>query len=97
MGVNVKVIADRIESVQDREDQMGVVTARALAELPLLLELAAPWLKQGTVGLFHKGRDYREELAKCDGLWHFDLVCHESRVAHDSVILEITNFAPLKK
>ncbi len=35
-----------------------IVTARALAPLPALLELASPWLSTGARGLLHKGRDY---------------------------------------
>ena len=43
----------RIESVAPR--RVDAVTARALAPLPKLLELAYPWLERGGIGLFPKG------------------------------------------
>jgi 16S rRNA (guanine527-N7)-methyltransferase len=68
-----------------------VVTARALAPLPALLDLAFPWLSSGATGLLHKGRDYRQEIQESSHLWQYDLVEHPSRVDADSVILEIAN------
>jgi 16S rRNA (guanine527-N7)-methyltransferase len=40
-----------------------IVTARAVAPLPVLLEYAMPLLRVGGVGLFPKGRDIAAELA----------------------------------
>ncbi|MGI9351614.1 MAG: 16S rRNA (guanine(527)-N(7))-methyltransferase RsmG [Rhizobiaceae bacterium] len=91
MNTNAKVLTSRIEEVELIDEVPEVVTARALTALPQLLDLASPWLEKGAVGLFHKGREYQRELANCDGLWQFDLVCHESRTAAGSVMLEISN------
>lgn len=93
MGANATILTSRIEEVNLPNFSPDVVTARALIELPALLNLSSPWLEEGAEGLFHKGRDYREELAKSDGLYVYDLICHKSKVAADSVILEISNFA----
>ena len=68
MGVSVTVISERIERVEPFEPAPEIVTARALTALPNLLELAAPWLLNGAIGLFHKGREYERELVDCDGL-----------------------------
>lgn len=46
-----------------------VVTARAFAPLPLLLDLAAPFLQSGAIGLFHKGQDIDTELAEAAKHW----------------------------
>ena len=46
-----------------------VVTARALAPLPKLLELAFPLLKRGATGLFLKGQDVVSELTKTSKCW----------------------------
>jgi 16S rRNA (guanine527-N7)-methyltransferase len=46
-----------------------VVTARALAPLPKLLELAFPLLKRGATGLFLKGQDVVSELTKASKCW----------------------------
>lgn len=81
----------RIEDVLPALGPREIVTARALAPLPLLLELAAPLLLAGTRGLFHKGRDYRREVKESSERWNFDLVEHASVVEADSVILDISN------
>ena len=66
------------------------MTARALAPLAPLLELASPWLSNGASGYFHKGRDYRQEVEESAHLWEYDLVEHRSKIDADSVILEIS-------
>ncbi len=91
MQARAKVHCDRIENISSTIAQPEIVTARALAALPLLLELSSPWLLNGATALFHKGREFEAELADCDGLWSFDLVSHESVISTDSVILEISN------
>ena len=90
-GLPAKVHAARIEDVAGRVIEPQVVTARALAPLPLLLELARPWLSGDTVGLFHKGRDYGREVEESTHQWSFDLIEHRSKVDPESVILEIRN------
>ncbi|GAB4361356.1 MAG: 16S rRNA (guanine(527)-N(7))-methyltransferase RsmG [Oricola sp.] len=84
----------RIEDVVGRIGAPEIVTARALAALPKLLELTAPWLQGGSRALFHKGRGYAAEIEESRAKWGFDLVIHESRIDADSVVLEITNLRP---
>ena len=94
-GARAEIVSERIESVTKRyaavPDGPQMVTARALAPLSRLLELAEPLLAAGATGLFHKGRDYGREVEDCRGLWDFDLVIHESRIEAGSVLLEIRN------
>ncbi|MCG6856530.1 MAG: 16S rRNA (guanine(527)-N(7))-methyltransferase RsmG [Salaquimonas sp.] len=91
----VAVESGRIESVAKRYVDSGdlpeIVTARALTPLPQLIGLAEPLLNAGSVGLFHKGRDYAREVEDCRGLWESDLVIHESRIEAGSVLLELRN------
>ena len=91
IGARAVVHCERIEHFEGDEISPEVVTARALAPLHTLLDLASPWLLKGAVAMFHKGREYERELEDCYGLWHFDLVNHESKISADSVILEISN------
>lgn len=81
----------RIEDIAPRLEPPQIVTARALAPLIELLRLAKPWLSATSRGLFHKGRDYRRELAESAQHWDFDLIEYPSVVASDSIILEISN------
>jgi len=75
----------------DKIEPPHVVTARALASLNVLFELAEPWLTNGSKALFQKGRDYQREIDESRVGWRFDLVQHESAIDKASVILEISN------
>lgn len=81
--------ANRIEDCFDSIATPDVVTARALAPLPRLFSLAAPWLERGATGLFHKGRDYLREVEESRDVWDFDLVEHPTKVGNDGVILAV--------
>jgi len=63
----ITVHATRIESVEPFP--ADVVTARALAPLPELLALAAPFSAKTTICLFRKGQGLREELTAVQEKW----------------------------
>lgn len=92
-GARGSVEAMRIEEAQRQLPGCDALSARALAELDLLLEYSEPWLGAGknATGYFHKGRDYASEIEKTRGRWDFDLLEHRSVVDADSVVLEIRN------
>ncbi len=98
-GSRCTVHCQRIESAAEQIARLPnppqIVTARALAALPKLLDMAAPLLSTGAIALFHKGRDYLAEIEECRGLWRFDLVVHPSKIETGSAILEISNLARL--
>ncbi|HEY5411460.1 MAG TPA: 16S rRNA (guanine(527)-N(7))-methyltransferase RsmG [Caulobacteraceae bacterium] len=50
---------------------VDIVTARACAPLPRLLEFAWPYLRQGATGLFLKGQDVEAELVQATTSWGF--------------------------
>jgi 16S rRNA (guanine527-N7)-methyltransferase len=79
----------RIEDAKRTVPQAEVITARALAGLSDLLRLAKPWLDTGAIALFHKGREFREEIRQARDEWQFDLIEHNSAVDPASAILEI--------
>jgi len=85
------VHAIRIEEAPKVIPNCDVISARALAELDVLLDYAAPWVErnENIRLLLHKGRDYEREVQKARGRWEFDLVKHSSVVERDSVILEL--------
>jgi 16S rRNA (guanine527-N7)-methyltransferase len=94
-GGSGRVHASRIEDAYAQIGQVNVVTGRALAPLPALIALAHPWLNRGATGLFHKGRDYREEVKAARDEWHIDLIEHQSLVDPNSAILEIRSASPV--
>ena len=65
-GVSATIHATRAERLKLTAD---VVTARAVAPLPDLLDLAAPFLGPHSVALFLKGRTAREELTLAEKSW----------------------------
>ncbi len=65
-----KVHALRIESATKQIGAVDVVTARALAPLPRLLELAEPLLKSGAKAIFLKGQDVDRELTEAAKSWN---------------------------
>lgn len=85
-----RVHVSRIEDAEGLVSMPEIVTARALAPLPLLLRLTSPWLENGAVALFHKGRDYLVEISESHKEWHFDLIEHQSKIDPTSRILEIS-------
>lgn len=89
-----RVLARRIDDSYPLVSAPEIVTARALAALPDLLDLSAPWLTTGARALFHKGRDYRAEVEESTHRWAFDLVEHPSMTDPHGVILEITDLRP---
>jgi 16S rRNA (guanine527-N7)-methyltransferase len=93
LGLPVHVHQARIEDAIGMLPRPDIITARALAPLPLLLGLAAPHMLNGATGFFHKGREQAQEIAAAHGLWRFDLVTHPSLIDPESVVLEISALA----
>ena len=89
----VDIHAMRIEQFAENAQSLrpDVVSARALAPLPRLLELAEPFLRGETRGIFLKGRETDAEIEAAKQRWRFDVVCHKSLTADDARIVEIAN------
>ncbi len=81
----------RIESLAKRLKQPEFVSARALAPLEKLLGWASPWLTKDAAGMFHKGRNYGQEVQESLTQWRFDMVVHQSVTEETSAVLEISN------
>lgn len=86
------VLNERAENVS--RETYDLVTARAFAPFSPLLSYAQKFWGQSTIGLFHKGENYGEELTQAVKTWHF---AHEitPSISHDAgVILKITDLKP---
>ena len=73
-GVAVDIRGSRIEksATQAKLGPVDVVTARALAPLPRLLDISAPFFSGPTMGLFLKGREAEAEVEAARKLWDFE-------------------------
>lgn len=94
-GARGSVHPIRIESAPEAIGPCDAISARALADLDLLLDYIQPWAAQreNLRCYLNKGRDYEAEVQKVRGRWEFDLVIHQSSVEASSVVLEISHLA----
>jgi 16S rRNA (guanine527-N7)-methyltransferase len=88
---SVAVHATRIEDA--KLEPAPVVTARALARLPLLLEMAVPKLAPGGVCLFLKGATADAELTEAARDWHMQVEKRPSQTDPSAQILRISEIA----
>ena len=87
----------RIEGLSKTGLKPEIITARAVAPLPRLLELAAPWFGPGVRGLFMKGRDAGKEIESAKRRFDFTCLLQSSMTADDSFILEISDLSKRAK
>jgi 16S rRNA (guanine527-N7)-methyltransferase len=87
MGVDVTVVNGRIEEIEPVS--AAVVSARALAALPRLLEWAQPFCNAETRLLLLKGQDVASELTEATKYWTFELEQHPSLSDSRGVVLSI--------
>jgi 16S rRNA (guanine527-N7)-methyltransferase len=86
-GAPATIHAERIE--QMRGWPAAVITARALAPLPRLLELADRFLGSDSVCLFLKGKSVGRELTEARVSWHMDAETFPSRSVPTGTVLKL--------
>ena len=91
VGVAVDIQGTRIEksATQAKLGPVDVIAARALAPLPRLLELSAPYFSGPTMGLFLKGREVEAEVEAARQLWDFEPELRQSLTAISGRIVVI--------
>jgi 16S rRNA (guanine527-N7)-methyltransferase len=94
LSLDAEIVPERMESARLPFKEAGIITSRAVAGLPRLLELTARCAGPETRLLLHKGREYGEELKAAAAGWHFDVIEHASATDLAAVILEIRDAAP---
>ena len=92
-SVPVAVISERIESVA--AFGANIVSARALAPLPRLIEIAKPHMAVDGVGIFPKGIGHEAEIRDASEQWSFDAEGFTSRTDPNGVIYRISNIVGL--
>jgi 16S rRNA (guanine527-N7)-methyltransferase len=92
-GVTVDILSRRAESARTsvNEDLPRIVSARALAPLDRLLDLAEPLSPPGTTLLFPKGREVAQELQMAESRWRFQVALVPSVTDTHGRIAVITN------
>jgi 16S rRNA (guanine527-N7)-methyltransferase len=92
----VDIHAMRIEELAQSAHRLmpDVVSARALAPMPRLFELAAPFFEARTRGLFLKGREAEAEIEAARQEWEFTSRLHPSLTSVGSHVVEVTGLRP---
>ncbi len=88
MGVDVDIRCERIEA--HSPDPFPIVSARALAPLPRLFTLLAPWLAQDGVALLLKGPEAARELTEASRHWHSACATIQSLTDPSGAILAVS-------
>lgn len=88
--VRAEVHSGRIESVLEGwSESVERISARGLAPLERLFCLAEPLFSAGAAAAFHKGQDFKREIAETTKSWKFDLVSYPSLTDSRGAILDI--------
>ena len=88
LDIPVGIRNERIENLPPLG--ASIISARALAPLPVLLGLTDKHLSSGGQALFLKGLRHREELAACKEDWDMTVEIFPSMTSSGSAILSIT-------
>lgn len=88
----VRILNDKIENVS--RETVEVITARAVADLPKLIEMSADWLENGAKALFLKGERYQDELTEAGRYWHFKAELTTSQSDSGGVVIVLTEVRP---
>ena len=86
-GVQVTVKSQRIEEAEP--ESAGIMSARALADLDILLGYSERHLKSGGTALFPKGVNWKKEVDNARNRWRFDCEEITSLTEPEAVILKI--------
>jgi 16S rRNA (guanine527-N7)-methyltransferase len=92
LGVNVKIIQEKIETVMP--EKVDFVTARAFAPLTKLLEYSYPWSQQGARLVFFKGEDVQREIDQASTNWTFQSRVTPSITDSRGCLVEIEDLKP---
>lgn len=91
LSLSAGVIADRIEAIDSL--QANVVSARALAPLPMLCSFADRHLAPKGKGIFLKGKNATAEIAAAKEDWTFMLDTYPSVTDPLALVLVVTGLA----
>ena len=87
LKLNAAVVNERIETAPSQG--ADVITARALADLPMLLQLADRHLAKDGQCIFGKGKTWRDEVDLAEKEWKFKFDVIKSITSSDAAILKI--------
>jgi 16S rRNA (guanine527-N7)-methyltransferase len=91
MGLDVEVITSRVDTLPSLG--ASTVSARALAPLAALFEMAERHLAPGGTALFLKGESYQSELTEAGKTWEYKAETVPSITDSNAVLVKIGEFS----
>lgn len=89
LGLKLTVLTERAEAIPPLG--ADIISARALAALPALCELANRHMASSGTAIFPKGAQAQSELTDARKTWHFDATLTPSHTDPLGVIIKMTN------
>ena len=97
MEISVEILSTRIENNANLTalQDVDIITARALAPLPRLLKLAAPFVSADTACIFMKGREADREIDEARNSWSFEVAQHTSLTDAEAKVIVVRDLVLL--
>jgi 16S rRNA (guanine527-N7)-methyltransferase len=86
-GIDISVLNERIEKVPGQK--ADILSARAVADLDILLEFSERHLAEQGTALFPKGASWKKEVDNAGLRWRFDVEPITSLTESEAVVLKI--------
>ena len=87
IGIDVNVFNKRFEDIERVNNQETVILSRAVSSLDDLIRMGFKYFEIGSIGIFHKGITWENEVAEAKKRWNFHLTSYESLTNKGSRIL----------
>ena len=87
IGIDVNIFNKRFEDIEIANNQETVILSRAVSSLGDLLRMGFKYFELGSIGIFHKGITWENEVSEAKKRWNFHLTSYESLTNKGSRIL----------
>ena len=92
LGIDINVHNERFENLDKFEnDNKFVLTSRAVSSLSKMIKISLSFFQSGSIGLFHKGEKWQQEISEASKSWAFEFEAIVSLTNKDSRIIMIKN------
>ena len=95
LSLKATVHSGRVENIIfDWNIRPDAISARGFAPFCLICDLCEPLISKGSVGVFHKGKDFMEEFDKASLNWSLDLIQETSMINKEGVMIILKGLTP---
>ncbi|MBL4784564.1 MAG: 16S rRNA (guanine(527)-N(7))-methyltransferase RsmG [Cohaesibacteraceae bacterium] len=95
LSLKATVHSDRADKViSDWKIRPDAISARGFAAFSLICDLCEPLISKGSVGVFHKGKDFIQEFDKASLYWSLDLIQETSMIDKEGVMIILKGLTP---